>query len=646
MNARNASQSELGALAGLKVVDAARVLAGPFAGQILGDHGADVLKIESPEGDECRGFGPPFVNGHSAYFNAVNRNKRSVVLDLGQAKERDRLFSMLETADVLLENFKLSTLQSWGIPNVQWFTERYPRLIHCRITGFGDTGPYGGLPGYDAAVQAMAGLLSVNGDQGGEPVRIGVPVVDLTTGMNAAMAVLLALQARIRTGRGQMADVSLYDCAVSVAHPFLSNYLHSGKTPGPTGNRHANIVPYNVYQTATFPLFIAVANDRLFAKLCVHIGTPHLATDPLFQTNKLRVENREALEVELSQAFSKVDGDEFGKKLLADGVPAAPILDIASVAASEHAKYRNMVVRQSDYVGPGIPIKLSDTPGSIRQGTPALGSTTLEPNADPFTGADAPRTRSRVGHPEHSGRGQPVELSDNILDWVDTDYESMPTTQMALLDAAAKTFTNFGVAAASIDVIAAQIGATKGSVYYYYRSKADLFFAVHKRAMVLNLRAQLPVLQDKSLDPVQKLQSMAYRHAMVMMDYLHYQRVTVQGVELHQSTTTSASEREALKEVVGMRDAYEHLFESVLQEGIASGAIAAVEPSLAAKGILGSLNWITVWYRPREGDTFSSRHRIAEQLARQVTHGVSLEAPSLAATMTMRPLGLQAGSSS
>jgi AcrR family transcriptional regulator len=238
-----------------------------------------------------------------------------------------------------------------------------------------------------------------------------------------------------------------------------------------------------------------------------------------------------------------------------------------------------------------------------------------------------------------------VELSDNILDWVDTDYESMPTTQMALLDAAAKTFMNFGVAAASIDVIAAQIGATKGSVYYYYRSKADLFFAVHKRAMVLNLRAQLPVLQNKSLDPVQKLQSMAYRHAMVMMDYLHYQRVTVQGVELHQSTTTSASEREALKEVVGMRDAYEHLFETVLHEGIASGVIAAVEPSLAAKGILGSLNWITVWYRPREGDTFSSRHRIAEQLARQVTHGVSLEVPSLAATMTMRPLGLQAGSS-
>src|SRR5690606_39049783 len=201
-------------LAGLRVVDASRVLAGPFAGQILGDHGAEVVKVEGPEGDECRGFGPPFVNSSSAYFNAVNRNKRSMVLDLGTEQDRERLFELLENADVLLENFKLSTLQSWGIPDAMWFTKRFPRLIHCRITGFGDEGPYGGLPGYDAAVQAMAGVLSINGEMGGTPVRLGVPIVDLTTGMNAAMAVLLALQARSRTGRGQMADVSLYDSAV------------------------------------------------------------------------------------------------------------------------------------------------------------------------------------------------------------------------------------------------------------------------------------------------------------------------------------------------------------------------------------------------------------------------------------------------
>ena len=370
-------QHATGALAGLKVIDAARVLAGPFAGQILGDHGADVIKIESPEGDECRGFGPPFVNGSSAYFNAVNRNKRGIVLDLGQAAEREKFFSLLETADVLIENFKLSTLQAWGIPDAQWFVDKYPRLIHCRITGFGDEGPYGQLPGYDAAVQAMAGLLSINGDLEDEPVRIGVPVVDLTTGMNAAMAVLLALQARHRTGKGQMADVSLYDSAVSVAHPFLTNYLHSGKIPGPSGNRHANIVPYNVYKTRTTPLFIAVANDRLFAKLCTHLNVPGLAQDPRFATNRARVDHRDALEIELCAAFAKVDGEQFGPVLLADGVPAAPILNIQAVADSEHARFRNMVVRKPDYTGPGIPIKLTATPGSIRLPPPGLDNSSL-----------------------------------------------------------------------------------------------------------------------------------------------------------------------------------------------------------------------------------------------------------------------------
>ncbi len=371
-------QHAAGALAGLKVIDAARVLAGPFAGQILGDHGADVIKIESPEGDECRGFGPPFVNGSSAYFNAVNRNKRGLVLDLGQAAEREKLFSLLETADVLIENFKLSTLQSWGIPDAKWFVDKYPRLVHCRITGFGDEGPYGRLPGYDAAVQAMAGLLSINGDLGDEPVRIGVPVVDLTTGMNAAMAVLLALQARHRTGKGQMADVSLYDSAVSVAHPFLTNYLHSGKIPGPSGNQHANIVPYNVYKTNTTPLFIAVANDRLFAKLCMHLNVPQLAQDTRFATNRARVDHREALEIELCDAFVKVDGAQLGPVLLADGVPAAPILNIEAVADSEHARFRNMVVRKPDYTGPGIPIKLTATPGSIRLPPPVLDNSTLK----------------------------------------------------------------------------------------------------------------------------------------------------------------------------------------------------------------------------------------------------------------------------
>lgn len=373
-----------GALAGIKVVDASRVLAGPFAAQILGDHGADVIKIESSEGDECRTFGPPFVNGSAAYFNAVNRNKRSLVLDLGQEAERQRWFGILASADVLLENFKLSTLQSWSIDDALWFTRKYPRLVHCRITGFGDAGPYGGLPGYDAAVQAMAGLLSINGNAGGEPVRLGVPVVDLATGMNAAMAVLLGLQARERTGRGQMADVSLYDCAVSVAHPFLSNFMHSGAVPGPTGNQHGNIVPYNVYQTRTKPLFIAVANDRLFAKLCAHIGRSDLSVDQRFSTNRSRVTHRQALERELLSALASLDGEALAEKLLRAGVPAAPILDIGAVANSQHAAFRKMVIRCDDYCGPGIPIKLSQTPASIRCPAPQLGNMTLAANDKAF----------------------------------------------------------------------------------------------------------------------------------------------------------------------------------------------------------------------------------------------------------------------
>lgn len=372
-------QNGIGALAGIKVIDASRVLAGPFSGQILADHGAEVIKIESPDGDECRGFGPPFVeeNASSAYFNAVNRNKESLVLDLNFSDQRDVFLSMLDDADILIENFKLSTLQRWGVLEAKWFTERYPRLIHCRITGFGDYGPYGGLPGYDAAVQAMAGLLSINGAAGGKPVRLGVPVVDLTTGMNAAIGVLLALQARHRTGRGQMVDVSLYDSALSVAHPFLSNYLYSGKTPKPSGNEHANIVPYNTYETRTSPLFIAVANDRMFARLCAQLKVPELAVDQRFFTNRLRVENRLELDEALCTAFAKTDGEKLGRLLLAEGVPAAPILDIKEVAESDHTHFREMVIRSPDYIGPGIAIKLSDTPGCIRSGSPILGSMTL-----------------------------------------------------------------------------------------------------------------------------------------------------------------------------------------------------------------------------------------------------------------------------
>jgi AcrR family transcriptional regulator len=211
----------------------------------------------------------------------------------------------------------------------------------------------------------------------------------------------------------------------------------------------------------------------------------------------------------------------------------------------------------------------------------------------------------------------------DLSSWISVNYDATPPIQLAILDAAAQAFTTYGFAAASIDLIASQIGATKGSVYYHYRSKADLFFAVHKRAMVINLKALLPIVEDSALDPVKKLGRMCYQHAMLMMEFFYYQRVTVQGVELHQSRSTTPSEREALAQVVAMRDAYEGLFRQVLERGESEGYFGDIEPSLAAKSILGSLNWITVWYRPRTNDSSQFKHHVAEQLARHAVFGVA-----------------------
>ncbi|RMF04601.1 MAG: CoA transferase, partial [Alphaproteobacteria bacterium] len=211
-----------GALSGLKVIDLTRVLAGPFCTQILADHGADVLKVESPEGDETRRWGPPFVGDASAYFMNVNRNKRGIILNLREQEGRDALAGLLEGADVLVENFKPGTLDKWGFGR-NALEQRYPRLVHCCISGFGETGPYGGMPGYDAAIQAMSGLMSINGEPDGPPLRIGAPVVDMVTGLNAAIGILMALHERSSSGKGQYVDAALFDGALSILHPYSAN---------------------------------------------------------------------------------------------------------------------------------------------------------------------------------------------------------------------------------------------------------------------------------------------------------------------------------------------------------------------------------------------------------------------------------------
>jgi len=223
--------SRTGSLADIKVIDASRVLGGPYAGQILGDHGADVIKIEPPAGDETRGWGPPFLDGAASYFLGLNRNKRGMALDLTQEAGRELLLRLLETADVFIENFKTGTLERWGLGREE-LERRFPRLVHCRISGFGADGPLGGLPGYDAAIQASAGIMSVNGELGGEPLRVGLPVVDMVTGLNAVIGILMALQERASSGKGQFVEATLYDCGVSLLHPHLPNYTCRERSRG------------------------------------------------------------------------------------------------------------------------------------------------------------------------------------------------------------------------------------------------------------------------------------------------------------------------------------------------------------------------------------------------------------------------------
>lgn len=366
-----------GSLEGTIVVDASRVLAGPYAAQILGDHGADVVKVESFDGDDTRGFGPPFVDGVAPYYLGLNRNKQDLALDLSTPRGIDVLFGMLETADVFIENFKMSTWRKWGIEDLDAITQRFPRLIHCRVSGFGEIGEYGGMPGYDAALQAMSGMMSVNGDANAEATRVGMPIVDTSTGMHGAMGILLALLERMRSGQGQRLEVTLYDCAISMLHPHVSNVLYGGRAVR-TGNGHPNIVPYDLFPTGTVPLFVAVGNDRQFAALCKALDAPGLSGDPRYASNGKRVENRVPLRESLIELLASHDGVELFDRLMALGVPCAPVLTVEQMLALKHTATREMQVELGDYRGAGIPAKLSRTPGTVRLPPPAIGEHSAE----------------------------------------------------------------------------------------------------------------------------------------------------------------------------------------------------------------------------------------------------------------------------
>ncbi len=359
-----------GALAGLKVIDLTRVLGGPYCTMILGDHGAEVIKVEPPTGDETREWGPPFRDGSASYYLGVNRNKKGLALDLSKPAGRAVLLRLLEDADVLVENFKTGTMEKWGLGYAADLAPKFPGLIHCRVSGFGADGPLGGLPGYDAVVQAMVGLMSINGSRESGATRMGTPVVDLATGLYSTIGIMMALHERARSGLGQYLDMTLHDCGMALLHPQGANYFLNGKRPAAAGNAHPNICPYDKFATATCEIFIAIGNDSQFRRMAALLRRDALATDPRFLTNGMRLQNRPALTEALADAFMEHDGHALSAQMLKAGLPAGPVLGVDEALTAEHTAARYMVADIDGHRTINTPIKMSRTPGGARTQPP------------------------------------------------------------------------------------------------------------------------------------------------------------------------------------------------------------------------------------------------------------------------------------
>jgi len=369
----------MGALSDVTIIDLTRVLSGPFCTQWLGDLGARVIKVEPPQGDEVRHWGPPFdATGTASYFLGLNRSKEGIALDLTQEAGREVLFKLLSRADVLFENFKPGTLEKWGLGYEETLQARFPRLIHSRITGFGKDGPLGGFPGYDAVVQAMSGWMSINGTPDSGPIRLGIPMVDMGTGLTAAIGILSALHERSRSGKGQFIETCLFDTALSLLFPYAANMFLGAARPKLIGSAHPNIAPYDRFATKSCDIFLGVGNDRQFGRLCERLEAPELAADPRYLTNGKRNENKVELKGALEQLLADLDGEALAAELMALGVPAGPILGVPEVVAHPHAAHRNMVVERDGYKGIGNPIKLSRTPPEPRARPPRFGEHTRQ----------------------------------------------------------------------------------------------------------------------------------------------------------------------------------------------------------------------------------------------------------------------------
>jgi formyl-CoA transferase len=367
-------------LDGIHVLDLSRVLAGPYCTMVLGDLGAEVIKVESPEGDETRGWGPPFAGGESAYYLCVNRNKRSIVVDFSTDGGREILHKLIGRSDILVENFRPGTLARFGL-DFESASEINPNLIYCSISGFGQTGPLRDKPGYDFMIQAMGGLMSITGEPDGDPMKVGVAVADLFAGQNAVIAILAALQARTQTGKGQHLDISLFDSQVGMLANVASNYLVSGNLPKRYGNAHANIVPYQSFQATDASFVVAVGNDKQFEKLCEVIGQSDLGMDERFRLNSERVKNREQLIAILKPVFLKHTSNDWLAAFEAAGIPCGPINTLDQVFAMPQIEARELLIdvghaEIGDLRVVGSPLKFSDTPVDYKLPPPRLGQHT------------------------------------------------------------------------------------------------------------------------------------------------------------------------------------------------------------------------------------------------------------------------------
>ena len=382
-----------GPLAGLKVLDLSRVLAGPWASQILADLGADVVKVERPgAGDDTRGWGPPFVadadgrTGDAAYFLAANRNKRSLALDLARPEGQEVVRRLALQADVVVENFKRGDLKRYRLDYASLSAVK-PDLVYCSITGFGQDGPHADRPGYDFMIQGMAGFMSLTGEAGGEPLRAGVAVADLTTGMYSTIAILAALRHRDATGEGQHVDMALFDVTFGWLANQAQNFLVSGKAPGRVGNTHPNLVPYQVFRTATKPIIVAVGNNKQFASLAAVLGHPEWAQDARFRLNRDRIGNRALLVGLIGDLLGAKPAEHWLAAIEAVGVPVGPVNDLTQTFADPQVAARALLVEVDHPVAGRIPtlaqpMKFSASVPEYKLPPPLLGQHSRDVLAD------------------------------------------------------------------------------------------------------------------------------------------------------------------------------------------------------------------------------------------------------------------------